>query len=201
MVNPREWLDGLDLVELDGDMLRALAHPTRSRILSSLRLEGPATSSTLATRLRTNTGQTSYHVRALADVGLVTEDTDRGTGRERWWKAAQRGHSFSDVDHQDDPEGRHAANWYQGHINRLYAQGVAEWLEQRRDWPEDWRRAADSGDGFFLADPARLQEFADELHDLLQRYQDRGDDLDPDDDDVEPVTFIHHAFPSSVLRP
>jgi predicted ArsR family transcriptional regulator len=53
-----------------------------------LRIHGPATATSLATRLGINTGQTSYHLRHLADHGFVVDDEERGNGRERWWKAA-----------------------------------------------------------------------------------------------------------------
>ncbi|MBY5162418.1 helix-turn-helix domain-containing protein [Salsipaludibacter albus] len=201
MSSAREWLDGLDVVELDSEKLRTLAHPTRSRIVSSLRLEGPATSSILASRLATNSGQTSYHLRALADVGLVVEDADRGTARERWWKAAQRGHSWSEPTDEADPEDRHAADWLLRHYHRLYTQWVSEWFEQRQEWSPEWRHAAVNGDSFMLSTPELLEEFNAELNDLQQRYQDLGNELDPDDPDVSRVTFIRHAFPSEHVRP
>ncbi len=201
MTNPREWLDGLDVVELDSAKLRALAHPTRSRIVSSLRLEGPATSSVLASRLGTNSGQTSYHLRALADVGLVTEDPGRGTARERWWKAAQKGHSWSEPDKGADPEDRHAADWLLRHYHRLYTQWVSEWFEFRDEATPEWRQAAITGDSFFLATPELLGEFGEELVELVRRYQDRGNELDDTDDDVERVTAIYQVFPSPHLRP
>lgn len=199
--DPREWLEGLDVVELDSEKLRTLAHPTRSRILSSLRLDGPATSSVLATRLKTNSGQTSYHLRALADVGLVTEDPDRGTARERWWKAAQKGHSWRDPGDEADPEDRHAADWLLRHYHRQYTQWVSEWFEQREEWPLEWRHAAMNGDTGMLADPALLEEFGTELKELLLRYQERGNELDIDDPDVHRVTVVYHAFPAEHLRP
>ena len=61
--------------------LKALTHPVRVRILGMLRVDGPATATTLATRLRLNTGATSYHLRQLAEHGFVVDDPERGTGR------------------------------------------------------------------------------------------------------------------------
>ena len=63
--------------QLDSVRLRTLAHPARARLLGLLRIEGPATATALAQRLGTNSGQTSYHLRQLAAVGLVVEDTER----------------------------------------------------------------------------------------------------------------------------
>src|SRR4051812_47929639 len=70
--------------------LKALTHPVRVRMLSLLRIDGPATATTLATRLGLNTGATSYHLRQLAQHGFVVEDAERGNGRDRWWQAAHQ---------------------------------------------------------------------------------------------------------------
>jgi DNA-binding transcriptional ArsR family regulator len=56
-----------------------LAHPLRSRLLAELRQHGAATATSLAARLQTNSGATSYHLRKLAEVGVV-EDNGEGTG-------------------------------------------------------------------------------------------------------------------------
>src|SRR3954449_2903631 len=98
----------MDVCSITPDVagLRALSHPTRLKMLGILRTDGPATATTLATRLRINTGQTSYHLRQLAQHGFVVEDTERGNNRDRWWRAA---HQCTRTDEQDptvaaDPE-------------------------------------------------------------------------------------------------
>ena len=92
----------------DGRQVRVLAHPLRMRLLGSLRIDGPATATALAEKLGTNTGATSYHLRQLAEVGLVTEDPDRGTSRQRWWQAAHDISHFDPTDFDDDPDARAA---------------------------------------------------------------------------------------------
>lgn len=67
---------------------RALAHPLRSRLLTELR-EHPATSAELGRRLGQTRGNASYHLRVLAAAGLVVEEVDRGTARERWWRIGE----------------------------------------------------------------------------------------------------------------
>lgn len=78
---------GQDLF-LDTRSLRAIAHPVRVRILGLLREEGPSTATRLAAQLRLNSGATSYHLRQLAAYDLIVEDTERGSARDRWWRAA-----------------------------------------------------------------------------------------------------------------
>ena len=72
----------------DAAGLKALAHPVRLRMLGMLRIDGPATATSLAARLGLNSGATSYHLRQLADHGFIVDDQERGNGRERWWRAA-----------------------------------------------------------------------------------------------------------------
>ena len=71
----------------DPTALKALAHPVRLRMLSLLRLDGPATASGLAARLGLNSGATSYHLRQLALHGFIEQDSERGNQRERWWRS------------------------------------------------------------------------------------------------------------------
>lgn len=67
---------------------RALGHPLRKRIRDHLDEHGPVTSTTLAQALGLNTGTASYHLRVLADAGLVQEDHGHPHhGKERWWQA------------------------------------------------------------------------------------------------------------------
>src|SRR5262245_37189162 len=95
--------------------LRVLAHPLRSRLLGSLRLDGPATATSLAARLGTNSGATSYHLRQLAAAGIVEDDPDRSTGRERVWRAAHDATSWRSPDYDADPDARAADDWLTRH--------------------------------------------------------------------------------------
>lgn len=194
-----EWLEGLEVVTLDRAMLRALAHPMRNRILASLRLEGPATSATLAERLNTNTGQTSYHLRALADVGLVVEEIDRGKGRERWWKSAHKGTSWSETAFTEDPEDRHAADWLTRYHTRANARRIDDWLDARAEWSDEWQNAAYIGDSWLITTPERLKALMDEVDEIIDRYREEGSRLD--DDTAELVTLIRYAFPSGGWKP
>lgn len=74
--------------------LRGLVHPIRLRLLNLLQADGPATATGLGQRIDQSSGVTSYHLRVLAEHGFITEDTERGTGRDRWWRAVHRSTSF-----------------------------------------------------------------------------------------------------------
>jgi DNA-binding transcriptional ArsR family regulator len=186
-------------VTLDSAQLRCLAHPLRSRLLSALRLDGPSTSARLAARLATNTGATSYHLRQLADAGLVEEDPDRGTARERWWRAAHDITSYVDTDFDADPDDRAAAEWLVGHHARQKTRWRDDYLESRAQWPAEWRAAASLGDVRLRLTADQLARLTEELYDVLRRY----DELPVEDDaegDTEQVMILLDAFPVHDVR-
>ena len=88
--------------------LRALAHPLRVEIMNELSDFGPATASMLAERLGESSGATSYHLRQLAKHDIIVEDTERGSGRERWWRMAPGGVTIGSPETLDTPAGREA---------------------------------------------------------------------------------------------
>ncbi len=92
---PPSWLDPERDVVLTPKALRGMVHPIRLQLLELLQIDGPATATGLAARVGQSSGVTSYHLRVLAEHGLILEDTERGTGRDRWWRAAHRSLSFT----------------------------------------------------------------------------------------------------------
>src|SRR5688572_5119034 len=60
---------GFDLLR-DPEVMRVLAHPTRMRIFAASVAE-PLSAKELAERFEQPVGRLSYHVRALADAGLL----------------------------------------------------------------------------------------------------------------------------------
>ena len=85
------------------EQVRAMIHPIRMRILDALREEGPSTATRLAGLLGESSGATSYHLRVLAEAGVIEEDAERGTARERWWRRTRPLYIPTDA---VDPEGR-----------------------------------------------------------------------------------------------
>jgi len=164
---------GQPMVKLNSKQLRVLAHPLRSRLLSALRLDGPATATTLAAAMETNTGATSYHLRQLAAVGLVVEDPgpEPGHGRERWWRAAHHEHGWESKDVVDDPDDKAAAAWLTEFQMRQFTELIADWLRDHYSHPPAWRDAAEISDYGLTLPPDRLRALNDELHAVIDRYQ------------------------------
>ncbi|MEV7908349.1 helix-turn-helix domain-containing protein, partial [Streptomyces anulatus] len=71
----------------DTGALKALSHPLRMRLLMTVDEIGPATVGMLAEHLTQPVGVISYHLRQLANHGLVAEVPELARDRrERWWR-------------------------------------------------------------------------------------------------------------------
>lgn len=72
----------------DPTVLRAIAHPLRSRILQELSASGSMRAADMAAELGIPANQASFHLRQLAKYGLVEEDPAAARDRrDRVWKA------------------------------------------------------------------------------------------------------------------
>lgn len=170
--------DDLRHVNLDSRQIRVLAHPLRSRLLGRLRLGGPATATRLAEALGTNTGATSYHLRQLADVGLVAEDAGAGHGRERWWRAAHDVSSWERDNFAGDPDAQAASDWLTSNFAHQLAERIEDWNSGIGGEPEAWRSAAVFSDFILRLGPDQLTAMLGELESVLDRW--RGEEPGPD---------------------
>ncbi|MEV6692501.1 helix-turn-helix domain-containing protein [Micromonospora sp. NPDC051196] len=172
-------------VRIDRRQVRALAHPLRTRLLGALRVKGPATATSLAELLDTNTGATSYHLRQLAEVGLVVEEPDRGAGRQRWWRAAHDVTNWDNTDFDHDPDARAAIEWIQAEQVRQYVEYAERWFAVRDTWPSAWRDAFGMSDIFMTIPAARLEGLKAELWQVLERYRAEADPTEPGAEQVQ----------------
>jgi DNA-binding transcriptional ArsR family regulator len=116
-------------VELTPRSIRALAHPTRLAILSRLQQHGPSTATALAPEVGATPSVTSWHLRHLAEHGLVRDAPVASDGRQRWWEAVGRGFRFTPA---GDGTGRDAAML----LSRVM-------FDQARDVPDRWAAEAE----------------------------------------------------------
>jgi DNA-binding transcriptional ArsR family regulator len=170
------------------DGLKALSHPGRLRMLGLLRSDGPATATTLATRLGLNTGATSYHLRQLEKHGFVVEDEERGNGRDRWWRAA---HTTTRTDlAATSPEEHDTYDAYLQAVAMLYHERMLRSLEERQLLPEPWRGIGDLSDWTLHLTPARAEALTDAVHAMIDEYVED----EPDDPDAAPFVLNFNAF-------
>jgi hypothetical protein len=177
-------------IHLDRAALAMLAHPLRSRLLAQLRAGGPATATTLAGVLRTNSGATSYHLRKLAQVALVV-DTGAGKGRQRLWSASTQsrprdeGPGSDRVEGSDKGEGRNkgdkgdsaaadaeaALGWLARDYLHHFTDRAEEWLDTAEQWPESWREPVGLSDHLVQVTAAQLSVLRAELSEVLERHR------------------------------
>lgn len=174
----------------DPQVLRALAHPLRSRLLGLLRLDGPSTASRLAERVHESSGVTSYHLRQLEQYGFVAEVEGRGTARERWWQAQ---HVFTnwEADALVDQPGGAEAN---AAMQRLQ---IESWGRELRAWAEhgdvhgrQWSAVAGLSDYVLRLTPPQARELLEEVYAVLDRWSER----EPSEGAVQ-VNVLVGAFP------
>ena len=184
----RPYDDAFDDIEItDPRVMRVLAHPVRLAALSHLQGHGPATATQLAPIVGATPSVTSWHLRHLAQHGLVT-DWDGGTDRrQRWWQAAARGirviHPGEDADPTDaDPtEGAEAA------YRALGSQLIAQATGQVRTWQREvepllepkWRAAAGVSNTTVLVTAAEVEQILAAVEKALAPYVRRRDKRPP----------------------
>jgi DNA-binding transcriptional ArsR family regulator len=154
--------------------LRALSHPTRLKILMRLRVEGPATATTLARELSLNTGATSYHLRQLAEHGFIVEDEERGDQRDRWWRAAHRSTLAELTDRRDDADAESAEAYLQS-VALLYTETLMQAVGERRYLPEAWQRASTTSDWHLRLTASRAEQLVDTLAELIGGWEEEDD--------------------------
>ena len=157
---------------LDMAALRALAHPLRVEIMNELSDFGPATASMLAERLGESSGATSYHLRQLARHDIIVEDSERGSGRERWWRMAPGGVTIGSPETLESPAGREANEvislaWQQNNERRLAA-FLRRGLET---FGMEWMESATLSTSHLELDREQLAELGREYYALQARLK------------------------------
>ncbi|GHH02403.1 ArsR/SmtB family transcription factor [Streptomyces lanatus] len=178
--------------------LKALAHPLRMNLLRALTIARVATASQLAEQVDEAVSLVSYHLRKLAEHGLVEEaEPQSADGRERWWQPASDGVSIRDEDFRDAPEkaAAHTA------ASRLFAQqrtdAYRRWLDERTHWGPEWNRAATSSESSLRLTADELAELNKDMLALLRSYDERGRAADAagDSEGRENVAVHTYTFP------
>ncbi|MFD3639231.1 ArsR/SmtB family transcription factor [Streptomyces griseus] len=181
-------------VVLDAKGLRAMAHPVRVQVVGLLRKHGPSTATRLAERLGVNSGTASYHLRQLGAAGFVEEDTERGNGRERWWRSVHRSTWFNDPELAErEPE---AALAYQQSVASIYALRTRQTLNELRTMPRVWRERFDLSDWVLRLTPEETTALYQELGDVIGRYRrDTPENAATAPAGAERVGLITHILP------
>ncbi len=182
----------------DPTALRAVANPTRLKLLGLLRLHGPLTATSAGALIGESSGTCSFHFRQLAKYGLV-EPAAGGRGREKPWQASSMFTSWS----WDAPtaEGVEAGTMLSRVIAERYAELMFAWLDQVPAAPAAWRRASEFGDTMLYLTADELTRLHRALDDLAEPYLPRLADPSLRPRGSRPVTFMRLAFPIPDVEP
>ncbi|NUP49989.1 MAG: helix-turn-helix transcriptional regulator [Catenulispora sp.] len=157
-----------DLV-LDTAALRVLAHPMRLNFLHYLRDHGPATGRRLAEHFALDSGAVSYHLRKLAGGGLIEEDVERGTRRDRWWRVT---HQALYHDPADSPADASDAGAYLQSVLIAYGEALRRYSADVPHLPQEWFAVTMASERSLRLTPQQLVELKRDLVSVIDRYRD-----------------------------
>lgn len=176
------------------DVITAIHHPIRRRIIDFLGLHGSSQVTTLATALDVQVGSMSHHLRMLERAGLVERvaapDGDR---RASWWQRIRSQLSWSTEDFGDAPAEALLAREAERANIRLQLQRLHSWHRSRASLP-DWGSAAFSNDTLMWASATELADLSASLQKTIDAWR-TAIDLE-DGTERRPVFIFAHGFPT-----
>ncbi|MCX5390126.1 helix-turn-helix domain-containing protein [Streptomyces sp. NBC_00094] len=178
--------------------LKAVSHPLRMRLYRALFVARTATASQLADQVDEAVSLVSYHLRKLADHGLIEEAESQSTdGRERWWKPASYGISVQEEDLKGAPELLAASAAFGRTVNEQRTELHRRFLDERLTWSDAWRSASISSEWLPRLTAAELTDLGAELEAVLEKYdrKARAAEEAGDTEGRENVAVHLHAFP------
>ncbi|WP_137989961.1 ArsR/SmtB family transcription factor [Streptomyces vilmorinianum] len=178
--------------------LKAISHPLRMRLYRALFVARTATASQLADQVDEAVSLVSYHLRKLADHGLIEEaETQSADGRERWWQPSSYGISIRDEDVRDAPELVAASDAFGRAIDEQRTELHRRFLDERLTWSDAWRSASVSSEWLPRLTAAELSALGKELEAVLDKYDRRARAAEEagDTEGRENVAVHLHAFP------
>lgn len=185
---PNTWGD----VELDARGMRALAHPVRLAILERLRAHGAQTATGLAPHVGASPSVTSWHLRHLAEHGLVEDAPGPRRGRQRWWQAVGRGFRFdADTDLAAYAGLMDALEESEGDLVQRWRREVLPELEQ------EWVSPAGRWNTRVRVTPAELQTINDAIEQILTPFVQRSDVPEAIPPGARRVRILRYTMPEA----
>ncbi len=176
----------------DPRALRAVAHPTRLKLMALLRRLGPLTATQAGVRIEESPASCSFHLRQLAKWGMV-EEAGGGRGRERPWRATSTGHEWPA--HGPSGEVDEAGEVLTRVVVQRWWEETMDWIERRREDSHEWSEAAVLGDRMLFLTADELVEVERQVAALLEPYMRRIAEPETRPPDARAVTFIQLGFP------
>lgn len=151
----------------DAELMRALAHPLRSSLLSYLMSAGPRTASECAEAVASSPSNCSWHLRRLAQWGLV-ERVEATDARERPWRAVPVGLDFGDID--QDPAVRSAQLAALSAHTREDEVLTQRFVDTVAELPGEWQRSSTLNSYSLRPTAAELAELNEAIDTIVRPY-------------------------------
>lgn len=178
--------------------LKAISHPLRMRLYRALFVARTATASQLADQVDEAVSLVSYHLRKLAEHGLIEEaEAQSSDGRERWWRLSSHGFSIRDEDIKDAPELNAAAAAFGRTVGEQRALMHRRFIDERGTWSDAWRSASFASEWLPRLTAAELDALGTELEAVVRRHEEaaRAAEDAGDTDGRENVAIHLNGFP------
>jgi DNA-binding transcriptional ArsR family regulator len=151
------------------ELLLALAHPLRIKLLSLLQSEGPSTATMLAPLAGESVAAVSYHLRQLARFGLIEEAAERGDRRDRWWQTVAREYNVPEFE-VEEPELKAARLQLLARVMERDSAIVGSFFEDRDRYGREWREAVVFSNRIVHMRPEQVAEASARIQELLAEY-------------------------------
>jgi len=156
----------------DPRVLRAIAHPTRGRILDELGATGPMRAADVGEALGIPPNQASFHLRQLAKYGVIQPAPEAARDkRDRVYKLRdERGFRLDVEDIEKQPGGKSAV--------AVFQQSKAAWAHRLVDEVFSFKKKKKDTFSAIVDQTMRLtkeeaSEFMGEVDDVLARWSDK----------------------------
>lgn len=176
----------------DPRALRAVAHPTRLKLLGELRRVGPLTATQAGERIGESPAGCSFHLRLLAKYGLV-EEAGGGRGRARPWRATSMGHGWASRGPSGEPD--EASDMLTRVVVERWFEESLAWVDRRSEETAEWSEAALCEDRLLYVTPAEFEDLSRRVGELLEPYARRVTDPEARPPDARAATYIQLGFP------
>lgn len=178
----------------DPRILRAIAHPTRNRVLHELSAAGSLRAADIAKRTGIPANQASFHLRQLAKYGLVEVAPEAGRDkRDRVWRLVEDDITLSPREMVDQPGGEAAYTVFQRNSVSWGHHLVDQAFQISRDEGDPAKRIVSESSLRLTGDDAeRLQR---DLNEVVARYRDAGRRSTDDELDLYSVYQLIQPMP------
>lgn len=180
----------------DPTALRALAHPLRLALLDRLMSFGEQTAAECAQAVGSTASNCSYHLRALARVGLV-EPGSSGDRRERPWRATSTGLEFGPAEPLSSPAAAGAARALEELSLARDEQLTRRAHRRHQEQPAGWREAEAFNSYALRLTASELSQLVDEIDRLVRPFIAMTRAEAPTDAEVASLRLLAFRHPES----